>query len=244
MKILIYNIAYGTGSPGAEYRRLLTGHRFLSAPERPFRKIVKMIGALQPDVVGLLEADLGSYRTGRLNHAAALAAELELYPHCRLKYGPGSTLSKLPYLKHQGNALLTREVNGDNAVDFFPRGTKKLILESTVGGVRILLVHLALTRAVRKIQLEYLASLIVPGMPTVVAGDFNTFGGVRELWDFLGRTHLRSANGANLATYPAWSPQKELDYVLLSPELALTGFEVPKVHFSDHLPLLAEIERR
>ena len=75
-------------------------------------------------------------------------------------------------------------------------------------------------------------------------GDFNTFGGVRELWDFLRRTNLRSANGANLATYPAWSPQKELDYVLLSPELALTGFEVPKVNFSDHLPLLAEIERR
>ncbi len=244
MKILIYNIAYGTGSPGAEYKRLLTGHRYLTAPKRPFRKIVGMIGALQPDVVGLLEADLGSFRTRGVDHAATLADELDLNSHSKLKYSPGSAFARLPYWKHQGNALLTRGGDCEYAVDFFPRGTKKLILHGVVDGVRIYLVHLALTRSIRKIQLDYLANLMEPGVPTVVAGDFNTFGGVRELGGFFAKTGFRSANGANRATYPAWAPQKELDYVLLSPELELTGFDVPKVRFSDHLPLLAEVETR
>ena len=43
MRLLVYNIAYGTGSPGGESKRLITGHRYLSAPERPFRKIESFI---------------------------------------------------------------------------------------------------------------------------------------------------------------------------------------------------------
>ena len=39
MKILLYNIAYGTGNPGGELKRVLSGHHFILAPERPVRKI-------------------------------------------------------------------------------------------------------------------------------------------------------------------------------------------------------------
>lgn len=242
MKILIYNIAYGTGSPGGEYRRIFTTHRYLTAPERPFRKIVKFIRALDPDVIGLVEADFGSRRTRGRDHVGELAEEAGYYHHARLKYGPRSVLQHLPYLKHQGNALLSREPDAPNHAYFFPRGMKKLILRSRIGGIDFYLLHLALTRQVRKIQLEYLAGLIRPGHPTVVAGDFNTFRGEQELEAFLAATGMRNADPAAQATYPAWRPAKELDYILVSPELEVPYFDIPHVRFSDHLPLVAELK--
>jgi endonuclease/exonuclease/phosphatase family metal-dependent hydrolase len=57
---------------------------------------------------------------------------------------------------------------------------------------------------------------------------------------------LRSANAAGLPSYPSRSPRKELDFVLYGEGVRVTGFTIPSVKFSDHLPLVCdfEIERR
>ncbi len=241
MKFLIYNIAYGTGNPGGEYRRLLTSHHYLAAPKRPFRKIVRFIAAQQPDVVGLVEADFGSTRTGGVNQVEALAGELGHFRFYRPKYAPDSPLVRLPYWKYQGNAFLTGQPECSCTFDFFPRGWKKLILSVRSGGIRFVLVHLALTRQVRRAQLEYLAERLKPGEPTVVAGDFNTFAGARELAQFMERCSLSSADPDGRATYPSWKPGRQLDYILCSPEVVVRDFDVPRVRFSDHLPLVAHL---
>lgn len=242
MKILLYNIAYGTGNPGGEYRRLFTTHHYLRPPERPSRKIHNFIAAEKPDAVCLVETDLGSRRFKYVNQVEHLAEELGYHCFFQQKYGPDSVFGRLPYLQHQGNAILTRARHETRDVAFFPSGMKRLILSAQVGGVTLVVVHLALTRKTRQRQLHYLAELLSGSGPLVVAGDFNTFAGEGELHSFLRRTQLRSANVNNLPTYPAWKPARQLDYLLLSPELKLADFHVPKVRFSDHLPLVAEID--
>ena len=241
MKFIVYNIAYGTGSPKGEVRRLLTGHHYLAAPERPFRKIGVFLQAERPDVIGLVEADLGSPRTHGMNQPEALAKALGMTPVYRRKYAPDSKFSSVPYLRSQGNAVLVREPEPDAMAGFFPRGMKKLILSVRTGGVRFVLVHLALTREVRAFQIDYLAELLT-GVddPLVLAGDFNTFRGSGELDGLRKKCGLESANTAHHPTYPAWGPVREFDYLLYSRHLKLARFEVPHLPFSDHLPIVAE----
>ena len=38
------------------------------------------------------------------------------------------------------------------------------------------------------------------------------------------------------------SSRKELDFILYQEGIEVTGFEVPKVRFSDHLPLICDFE--
>ena len=53
---------------------------------------------------------------------------------------------------------------------------------------------------------------------------------------------LRSANERGLPSYPSRSPRKELDFVLYGDGIRMTGFSVPAVKYSDHLPLVCDFE--
>lgn len=245
MRLLVYNIAYGTGSPKNTLEIIAGAANYLRTPERYFNAIAHLVRHKRPDVAGFLETDNGSFRTGGFSQTAHLAELLKTPGNGNFytKYAPGSYLAKLPYCRHQTNVLLVKNGAAQaEDVHFMPCGAKRLILKSQYNDVNILLVHLALTAPVRRRQLEYLASLITPGEKFIVCGDFNTFGGRRELTRFLRKTRLRSANKQHLMTYPARQPVRELDYILYSPELKLKEFQVIKFPGSDHLPLFAEFE--
>ncbi|MBE6367367.1 MAG: endonuclease/exonuclease/phosphatase family protein [Lentisphaerae bacterium] len=243
MRLLVYNIAYGTGSPRNTLQLLAGAARYVRTPERYFRAITHLVRHFRPDVAGFLETDNGSFRTGGTSQVAVLSDLLQSSGNGGFytKYAPQSYLAKLPYCRHQTNALLVRNaVAGREWRDFMPCGAKRLILGREYNGVEILLVHLALTAAVRRKQLDYLAQLVQPGKKMIICGDFNTFGGYRELLHFLRKTKLKSANKIHQATYPARNPTKELDYILYSPQLELKNFQIKRFPGSDHLPLLAD----
>ena len=142
----------------------------------------------------------------------------------------------------QTNALLARS-DSEEKKHYFPCGTKKLILERESDGITVFLVHLGLSRRVRVRQLDYLRELLPKGRPIVLAGDFNTFRGENaELAEFMRDTGLVNANTAHQATYPAWKPLKQLDYILVSPQIEVEHFEVIPVLYSDHLPLVADLK--
>ncbi len=243
MRFIVYNIAYGTGSPGSEYRRLWQARSYLAAPERHFRRILEFISAAGPDVVGLVEADAGSRRTRGVDQVAEVAGELGFSSGGGNKYRPGSLMSRLPYFRHHHNALIGDGLDSEEEPLFLSCGAKRLVVTARCRGVRFLLVHLALTRAKRAAQIAELEEMIrSEECPTVLAGDFNTFKGASELAGLLERRGWRSANHDHLDTYPSWKPRRELDYILYSPGIRLTGFLRPEVQFSDHLPLIADFD--
>ena len=245
MRLLVYNIAYGTGSPRNTLELLGNAPRYLRTPERYFSAIVHLVRHFSPDAAGFLEIDKGSFRTGGISQTARLAELLQNDPEKRFysKYAPGSYLSRLPYCRHQTNALLVRNGLAESEwVDFMPCGAKRLILGCRYEGITILLVHLALTAPVRRKQLEYLAQLVAGKEKVIVCGDFNTFKGSRELADFQNQSQLVSANIKNEPTYPARRPTKELDYIMHTKDLHLKSFRIIRFPGSDHLPLLAELE--
>ncbi len=240
MKLLVYNIAYGTGSPGKTYKRLFTSHRYLRTKHAYFDNIAAFIKSHRPDIIGLVEADSGSFRTGNVDQVKELARRLEHYHLCESKYGLNSPPRHLPFLKNHVNAILSKEKENHSAFHFFDNGMKKLIIEAEIEGIVFFLVHLSLRRNVRAKQLIQLTELLPRNRPIIVAGDFNTYGGEKELCALKNHHHLCNPNHDNIPTYPSWQPRHQLDYVLCSHSLVVENFSVPDLAYSDHLPLIVE----
>lgn len=236
MRFMLYNIRYATGRrerrAWRDVLRRTAGH---------LREIGRYINTMEPDVVGLVEVDAGSYRSSRRNQAEILAAWMGHYHVAGVKYHEGGLFRRLPVLKNQANGFLTRDEIKEARFHYFEHGWKRLAIELELDTVNFFLVHLPLGFRARQYQLSDLYSLVLRSeKPCIVAGDFNVFGGERELRLFLSATGLQSANLDHRATYPSWNPRKELDFICYSPGLELLGCEVPRVLFSDHLPIICD----
>lgn len=239
MRFLLYNIRYATGR-----RRRWAWMHCLTRTVRHLPEIARFIREVRPDVVGLVEVDVGSYRSGRRNQAELLAAELGHYHSYRMKYRKSGGLGRrLPVLNKQGNAFLTRDKFRRETFHEFTDGFKRLVIELELAHVRLFLVHLALGFRARHRQLAELRDLVgASNKPCIVAGDFNPSRGARELRPFLQATGLVSANVERRPTYPSWRPRRELDFICHSPQIKLRRFEIPPVTLSDHLPLVCDFE--
>lgn len=237
MRLLLYNLRYGTGI--GQFQFPWSGYFRNTA--RNFSRISRFVQSHDPDIVGLIEVDAGSFRSNRRNQAETLAETLGHYHIYELKYARRSAWLRIPILNKQVNALITRETIKTRRFHYFERGVKRLVIELEIDGLTIFLVHLALTFRARYDQLLNLYSLVKPlNGPCILAGDFNLFLGDKEIRLFLEATGLRSANMHNLATFPSWRPWRQLDFILHSPDIEISRFEVPHVRFSDHLPLVCD----
>ena len=127
---------------------------------------------------------------------------------------------------------------------FLRKGVKRLVIELELEQVVIFIVHLALSRRCREAQLADLARLAQTAKkPYLIAGDFNAFAGKIELKAFMADLRLASANLDDVPTFPSRSPRWQLDFILHSPEIRVTHFEVARdVRLSDHLPLICDFE--
>ena len=242
MRLLVYNIAYGVTPPKSTPGALLIPFRFFRSTERHFARIVNFVEELAPDIVGLVEVDVGSVRTQRKNQAAEIARRLEHQPWYAPKYGTRRYPRYIPILRHQTNAILAREGVGAKLHHYLPRGFKRLVLQAELDGITLLLVHLPLRARARQVQIQALAELVnAASRPVILAGDFNVFGGCRELRRLMQTTGLLTANQESTPTFPAWKPRRELDFILHSPDVHVHRFQVlDEVRLSDHLPLLLD----
>ena len=78
MRFLLYNIRYATGT-GAAFHLPVPGAGYLRSNPRVLDGITRFIKAADPDIVGLVEVDTGSIRTGGVNQAEAIAQSLGHY---------------------------------------------------------------------------------------------------------------------------------------------------------------------
>jgi len=242
LRFLLYNIRYAAGI-GGRFHFPFPYAGYLRRSRHNFDKILEFIKSVQPDIMGLVEVDGGSFRTDQHCQAEMIAEQLGYNHVIESKYGSASMAQRLPLLRAQGNAVLTKMPIISHRFHYFDEGMKRLIIQVCTERVTIFLVHLSLTYRNRQYQLERLYKLIREvDRPTILAGDFNVLWGMRELELFLGATGLVSANPERKPSHPSRAPKRELDFILHSPELKVVHFHIPTVTYSDHAPLVCDFE--
>ena len=207
------------------------------------KNILDFIGSVNPDVIGLIEVDGGSFRSQKNNQAETIAWELQHDHIYQSKYPATSVAHKLPLLRKQGNAILTNQEIVSQRFHYFREGVKRLVIELELADFSVFLVHLSIKFRHRQYQLQDLHNMVKDvNKPVIVAGDFNVFRGTRELQLFLAASGLKSANSHGQPSHPSRAPHRQLDYIFHSPEIQITDFEIPPVKFSDHTPLVCEFD--
>jgi endonuclease/exonuclease/phosphatase family metal-dependent hydrolase len=240
LRLVVYNIRYATGT-GPAFHLPLPGAGYLRTNKRVLNGITEFLRAEKPDVVGLIEVDTGSIRSGMVNQAEHIGQQLGHFSTYECKYGAQSLNQFLPIVRKQANAFLSAPHMTGERFHYFDTGIKRLIIELELEDVCVFLVHLSLKYRHRQYQLRSLHDLVVKSnKPVIVAGDFNTFWGNHEIFLFMRAAGLRSANTLELPSFPSRIPRVELDFILVSSDIEITDFRVPDVRFSDHRPLICD----
>ena len=242
MRFLLYNIRYAAGI-GKQFHFPVPYSGYFKNTNGNLKKIVDFIKPINPDIIGLVEVDAGSFRSGKSNQAKAIAGELQCFHVYQSKYSYDSVAQKLPVLNKQGNAILTNREIMSQKFHYLDNGIKRLVIELELENFSIFLVHLSIKFRHRQYQLQDLHALLKNiEKPVIVAGDFNVLWGDRELQLFLAATGLRNANSNGQPSHPSRAPRRQLDYIFHSPEIRVTRFQIPQVKYSDHAPLVCDFE--
>jgi len=237
MRFVLYNIRYGTG--GGKIRFPLQG--YLGRNGKTLDDIGDFLHELNPDVAGLVEVDAGSYRTRKLNQAKTLANKLGQYHVYRSKYGEKSLTNRIPVFNQQGNAFVVRDGKHKETFHYFDRGMKRLVIELEMQDVVFFLIHLPLGSRLRHRQLGDLYDLLqTVDKPCIVAGDFNALWGEQEVRLFQAATQMKNAHASNSSTFPSWNPKRHLDFIFHSSGIQIDRCWMPKVLYSDHLPIVCD----
>lgn len=240
MRFLLYNIRYATGT-GAAFHLPVPGAGYLRNNPRVLQGITRFIKSADPDIVGLIEVDTGSIRSGRVNQAEVIAESLGHYSIYQCKYGTNSLNTLVPIVNKQANAFLAAPRVQGERFHYFDTGIKRLIIELELDDICVFLVHLSLKFRHRQSQLRNLFELVrASSKPVIVGGDFNTFSGEHEMALFMEAAGLRSANRDRVPSYPARKPRMELDFILHTRDIEIDSFAVVDVAYSDHRPLICD----
>jgi len=215
----------------------------LDLRRRPDRSL-KVIEGLAADVVVLQEADKRlPPRPSALPHGMIEDDGWRIVPVGTGGHRPGASLG------WHGNAMLIRPDVGLLATAHLdlpglePRGAIRVDLDTAIGPVRVIGLHLGLIRRYRILQVAAIMRCLreLPHMPTVMAGDFNEWGSVMPL-DTMAHG-LRFLPG--VPSFPAARPVGRLDRFALSDDLTALDqgayLGSPARVASDHLPVWADI---
>jgi endonuclease/exonuclease/phosphatase family metal-dependent hydrolase len=107
----------------------------------------------------------------------------------------------------------------------------------------IINVHLSLGKNARHLQLDYLVDLIPTDLPVIVLGDMNCGTNNPIINKLFSSRHLTCASDMIL-TYPSWHPKRTLDQAWVSPHLKVKKVQAKPALYSDHLPVMIEVELR
>ena len=211
--------------------------------------MIEFLKSYKPDILALIEIDGGGRRSKKRNEPEYFAEKLNLPSMVHsIKYKLTGLFSRLPVLKFQENAVLSKKPLHDVKYHLLKHGTKKLVIQAKLDlekPITLLVVHLALFKKTRIKQFNELIGIIdeIEG-PIILMGDFNTFK-EEELNFILSRTKLVDAYNQHPPkrikyTEPSWKPKYRLDNVLVTPDVFIDNYEIIDAHFSDHLPVLVD----
>ncbi|PWV64801.1 endonuclease/exonuclease/phosphatase family protein [Plasticicumulans acidivorans] len=240
LRLLSYNIQ--TGLSTRKYSEYLTRSwkHVLPVPSRMHNldNIAQLLSGF--DIVGLQEVDKGSLRSGFVDQPAYLAGR------GGFPFVYGEANRRLGVLGQHANAVLTRFrptlVAQHRLPGLLPgRGLMQLRFGEGADALHLYILHLALGRRGRHLQLDFVADLIGDARHVIVMGDLNCQGSSPELSALRERTGLRLPDAHWLPTFPSWNPRRPLDHILVSPSITIERVEVLHQTYSDHLPLAMNV---
>lgn len=240
LRLLSFNIQVGINTQ--QYRHYLTRGWQHVLPHAKRVNNLNSIAAVLPDfdVVALQEVDGGSLRSGFVNQTEYLAFR-GYFPYWYQQLN-----RNLGKFAQHSNGLLSRYKPTnleDHKLPGIIPGRGAIVAEFGEGSETLLVVmmHLALSRRTRNIQLSYIRDLVRSHTHVVLMGDMNTHADQLLNHSPLKGTGLHAAHwGQN--TFPSWKPQKSLDHILVSQSLLVNSVKVLPIPISDHLPVAVEVE--
>jgi endonuclease/exonuclease/phosphatase family metal-dependent hydrolase len=236
-KVLLINLGYCADLNGSVAHYATRFHRYFFLSRKTEQSVLEKLNHLiareKHDLVCVVEVEKG-------RQISALVEGGEHGHHVvQNKYGESSFLRKIPFLRKKSNALLAKEILSCQEV-YLESGSKKLLYEVELpAGIKLLLVHFALSKSVRQKQFSEIARRYAGQKNLIVCGDFNVFKGDSEIEELLESLQLRIAQSS--PTFPAHKPRMNLDMFLCSKNLQISAKVMPD-KLSDHLPVTLEIE--
>lgn len=240
LRVATYNIHAGAGEDGV----------------LDLDRTARAIGALHADVIGLQEVDVRwGERSAYTDEARELARRLRMRvffaPIYDLPADPGHTarrrfgvavLSRLPLVSAENHDITRLSTQTPDPVPEPAPGFAEVAVR-----VRGVLVHVYTTHldyradpSVRRAQVDdTLAVLAADAGPKVLVGDFNAEPGAPELARLWGPLADAAPQGGR--TYPAGAPDRRIDVVAVSPEVAVAGVREAVTTASDHRPVVADL---
>jgi endonuclease/exonuclease/phosphatase family metal-dependent hydrolase len=207
--------------------------------------LARMIESSQPDIVALQEVSRGWLISGRLDMLNWLSRRLEM----PFVWGPTAD----PFW---GNAILSRYpiIDGTNHELPSPnlpleRGfTRALIDLDGPGNLQVIATHFHHTKEgsdIRQLQTQSILDFWYGVANTVILGDFNAQPDDPEIQIMQQAGLIDAMAGIDSPpdTFPSYNPSARIDYIWVSPDLEVIEVQVPSSNASDHLPVVATIDR-
>ncbi|MCQ1850777.1 endonuclease/exonuclease/phosphatase family protein [Neorhizobium galegae] len=214
-------------------------------------RVAEVIAALEPDIIGLQELDVGRSRTGGIDQAHAIASllRMEFHFHAALnvaeeRYGD-AILTALPARMIKGAGLPS---HGEQ------RGAVWVEIEVGEHKLQVFNTHLGLLGGDRMRQIgellgpSWMAAPECEGKPKILIGDFNATP-VTATYKTVARQMADAplvSGGRPKPTFPSRLPLLRIDHVFVSSEVTPIATQVVSTprsrRASDHLPLLVTVE--
>ncbi len=239
LRVLSYNIQVGIATQRRSHYLTQSWRHLVPHPAR-FSNLDHIAQLLQDyDIVGLQEVDAGSLRSNFINLTEYLADKAGFpFWHHRIN-------RRLGKLARHATGLLSRirpvKVAEQRLPGLIPgRGFTAALYGHGEETLVIFNIHLALSRRVRFEQVGYLADLVNRYPHVILMGDMNCQPESPELRYLFRRTRLREPM-EKFHTFPSWQPKRNIDHILVTPELEVRQARVLHHSFSDHLPIAMEL---
>lgn len=240
LRLLSANIQAGSSTRGYhDYAARAWSHVLPAGNKRGALDAIARL-ASGHDIVGLNESDPGSLRSGFTNqtHYLAQRGGFDYWSHQPNRSVGGVASS--------ANGLLSRieplEVL-DHPLPGRIRGRGVLMARfgDDRDGLTIAVAHLSLGAGSRLSQLSFIADLLQDHPHAVLMGDFNCPADRPEMEVLYRRTRLQPPQRA-VPTFPSWRPQRAIDHILVTRDLACVNVQAVPAAQSDHLALSVELD--
>jgi len=191
------------------------------------------------DIIALQESDSGSFRTRHIHQAQYIAYRTGMpYCHTQITRDVGRIASiSLGLLCHYP---CTRLLRHRLPASRHGRGLMEAVLRINDMEIALFITHLSLKKSSRTQQMQFLIQRLNRYQSAILMGDLNCEADASEFKHLLTHTALEPSSD-NPRTFPSWRPQRQLDHILATGDLAVKHLRTIPFICSDHLPVIAEI---